>query len=60
MTDSSRRGSLLWTVNKMQRVGWLLRDRISADTWLVLNRLAQKLGDPLPEEPFRRSARLTS
>ena len=56
ITDSHRRGGLLWTVNKMHRVGWLLRDRVSTDTWLVLSRLAQKFSEPMPDAPFRRSA----
>ncbi|MBS1877309.1 MAG: circularly permuted type 2 ATP-grasp protein [Acidobacteria bacterium] len=56
VTDPERRGGLLWTLNKMHRLGWLLRDRISADTWLVLSRLTQKFVEPLPGDPFRRSA----
>ncbi len=56
VTDPERRGGLLWTVNKMHRLGWLLRDRISTDTWLVLSRLAQKFAEPMPADPFRRSA----
>lgn len=56
ITDPERRGGLLWTVNKMHRVGWLLRDRISTDAWLVITRLTQKFSEPMPDPPFRRSA----
>jgi uncharacterized circularly permuted ATP-grasp superfamily protein/uncharacterized alpha-E superfamily protein len=58
ITDPGRRGGLLWTVNRMHRIGWLLRDRLSTDTWLVLNRLAQKFQEPMPPDPVRRSALL--
>jgi uncharacterized circularly permuted ATP-grasp superfamily protein/uncharacterized alpha-E superfamily protein len=54
--DPERRGSLAWTVNKMHRIGWLLRDRVSTDTWMVLSRLAQRFQEPLPVPPFRQSA----
>ncbi len=58
ITDADRRGGVMFTVNRMQRIGWLLRDRISTDTWLVLNRLAQKFEEPMPPNPVRRSALL--
>ena len=58
ITDTERRGGLAWMIIKMHRIGWLLRDRITTDTWIVLNRLAQKFQEPMPAPPFRHSASL--
>jgi uncharacterized circularly permuted ATP-grasp superfamily protein/uncharacterized alpha-E superfamily protein len=41
--DGARPGSLRWTLDALQRVSRTVRDRISSDTWRVLNRL--KLGE---------------
>ena len=37
--DGTRGGSLQWTLEALQRVSRTVRDRISSDTWRVLNRL---------------------
>ena len=37
--DGARPGSLQWTLDALQRVSRTVRDRISSDTWRVLNRL---------------------
>jgi uncharacterized circularly permuted ATP-grasp superfamily protein/uncharacterized alpha-E superfamily protein len=37
--DSERRGGLAWSLLEVRRLAWLLRDRISADSWRVLHRL---------------------
>jgi uncharacterized circularly permuted ATP-grasp superfamily protein/uncharacterized alpha-E superfamily protein len=50
---SAERSSLGWQIQKARRAGWLLRDRISADAWRILNHLAQQLPDTLPPEPLR-------
>ena len=39
VSESSRRGSFGWQIHQLHRVGWLLRDRLSADTWKILSRL---------------------
>jgi uncharacterized circularly permuted ATP-grasp superfamily protein/uncharacterized alpha-E superfamily protein len=53
MIYGSARSSLAWQLQKTRRAGWLLRDRISADAWRILNHLAQQLPDTLPPEPLR-------
>ena len=40
--DRARPGSLQWTLDALQRVSRTVRDRISSDTWRVLNRLTLK------------------
>jgi uncharacterized circularly permuted ATP-grasp superfamily protein/uncharacterized alpha-E superfamily protein len=37
--DGARPGSLQWTLDALQRVSRTVRDRLSSDTWRVLNRL---------------------
>ena len=37
--DGARPGSLQWTLDALQHVSRTVRDRISSDTWRVLNRL---------------------
>ncbi|PWU05379.1 MAG: hypothetical protein C5B51_14635 [Terriglobia bacterium] len=48
--------NLAWNIRQVRRLGWLLRDRISADAWRILNQLEQQLPDTAPPEPFRISA----
>jgi uncharacterized circularly permuted ATP-grasp superfamily protein/uncharacterized alpha-E superfamily protein len=52
--DDSR-NSLPANIHQIRRVGWLLRDRISADAWRVLNQLDRQLSSPPPPEPLRFS-----
>src|SRR5260370_29507618 len=40
--DGARPGSLQWTLDALQRVSRTVRDRISSDTWRVINRLKLK------------------
>jgi uncharacterized circularly permuted ATP-grasp superfamily protein/uncharacterized alpha-E superfamily protein len=48
--DSDSRGSLAWNVHRIRRVAWLLRDRISADAWNIVNHFDQQFSPaPLPE-----------
>ena len=53
--DSERRDSLAWNTHQVRRLGWLLRDRISADAWRILNQLDQQMSADPPSEPFRIS-----
>jgi uncharacterized circularly permuted ATP-grasp superfamily protein/uncharacterized alpha-E superfamily protein len=54
--DSASRGGLGWNLHQVRRVAWLLRDRISADAWQILNRFEQEFSTPAPAEPLRISA----
>ncbi len=51
--DAEARNSLPSNVRRIRRVGWLLRDRISADAWRVINQLDLQLSAPPPPEPIR-------
>jgi uncharacterized circularly permuted ATP-grasp superfamily protein/uncharacterized alpha-E superfamily protein len=53
--DSRSRNNLPAHIRQVRRVAWLLRDRISADAWRVLNQLDQQLSSPPPPEPLRIS-----
>jgi uncharacterized circularly permuted ATP-grasp superfamily protein/uncharacterized alpha-E superfamily protein len=54
--DSESRGGLGWSLHQVRRVAWLLRDRISADAWQILNHFDQEFSTPPPDEPLRISA----
>jgi uncharacterized circularly permuted ATP-grasp superfamily protein/uncharacterized alpha-E superfamily protein len=54
--DSESRGGLGWNLHQVRRVAWLLRDRISADAWQILNHFEQEFSTPAPPEPLRISA----
>jgi uncharacterized circularly permuted ATP-grasp superfamily protein/uncharacterized alpha-E superfamily protein len=47
------RNSLLWGIRQVRRVGLLLRDRISADAWRILNQLEQQSPHAAPPGPLR-------
>ncbi len=53
--DGEGRNSLLWNIRQARRVGLLLRDRISADAWRILNQLARQSSPVPPPEPLRIS-----
>ena len=53
--NDDSRNSLPANIHHIRRVGWLLRDRISADAWRVLNQLDRQLSSPPPPEPLRFS-----
>ncbi|MGJ5820089.1 circularly permuted type 2 ATP-grasp protein [Paludibaculum fermentans] len=50
--DSDRRYSIGRIVHEARRLAWLLRDRISADAWRILNRLDNDFCTRRPAEPF--------
>jgi uncharacterized circularly permuted ATP-grasp superfamily protein/uncharacterized alpha-E superfamily protein len=50
--DSDRRYSIGWIVHEVRRLAWLLRDRISADSWRILNRLDHDFETARPPEPL--------
>jgi uncharacterized alpha-E superfamily protein len=53
--DSQVHYHLPWNIRQVRRLGWLLRDRISADAWRILNQLDQLLPAQPPTEPLRFS-----
>jgi uncharacterized circularly permuted ATP-grasp superfamily protein/uncharacterized alpha-E superfamily protein len=53
--NDDARNSLPANIHQIRRVGWLLRDRISADAWRVLNQLDRQLSAAPPPEPLRLS-----
>jgi len=53
--DSRSRNNLPSHIQRVRRVAWLLRDRISGDAWRILNQLDQQLSSPPPPEPLRIS-----
>ena len=55
--DSAARSSLGWTLHQLRRVAWLLRDRISADAWRVLNHFDQQFAAAPALEPLRARTR---
>lgn len=46
-------GGLPACMHQVRRVGWLLRDRISADAWRILNQLDEQLSSPPPPAALR-------
>jgi uncharacterized circularly permuted ATP-grasp superfamily protein/uncharacterized alpha-E superfamily protein len=53
--NSGGRSSLIWNVQQVRRLAWLLRDRISADAWTILNHFGHQFSTPAPPEPLRIS-----
>ena len=43
LSESDRRGSLRWQVHHLRNAAWLLRDRLSADSWRIISRLESDL-----------------
>jgi len=54
--DGQAHNSLPANIHRVRGVGSLLRDRISADAWRILNQLDLQLSAPPPPEPIRISA----
>jgi len=53
--DGQADNSLPANIHRVRSVAWLLRDRISADAWRILNQLDLQLSAPPPPEPIRIS-----
>jgi uncharacterized circularly permuted ATP-grasp superfamily protein/uncharacterized alpha-E superfamily protein len=53
--DGQARKNLPANIRRVRGVGWLLRDRISADSWRILNQLDLQLSSTPPPEPIRIS-----
>ncbi|HYW48482.1 MAG TPA: circularly permuted type 2 ATP-grasp protein, partial [Bryobacteraceae bacterium] len=53
--DGQAPNSLPANIHRVRSVAWLLRDRISADAWRILNQLDLQLSAPPPPEPIRIS-----
>lgn len=51
--DLGGRSSLSWNLHQVRRLAWLLRDRISADAWRILNHFAEQFSVSPPPEPLR-------
>ena len=43
LSESEQRGSLRWHVERLRNAAWLLRDRLSADSWRIISRLESDL-----------------
>ena len=43
LSDTKQRGSVGWQVNHMRTAAWLLRDRLSADSWNIISRIESDL-----------------
>ena len=43
LSESERRGGLRWQVEHLRNAAWLLRDRLSADSWRIVSRLESDL-----------------
>jgi uncharacterized circularly permuted ATP-grasp superfamily protein/uncharacterized alpha-E superfamily protein len=56
--DSSGRSSLGRNLHQVRQLAWLLRDRISADAWRILNHFTQQFATAAPPEPLRMSGAL--
>jgi uncharacterized alpha-E superfamily protein len=56
--DGQARHGLPASIHQVRGVGWLLRDRISADAWRILNHLDLQVSSPPPPEPIRISGAL--
>lgn len=52
--DPSRISSLGWNLKEMRRVAWQLKERMSADTWRVLQQLDAEFSRPMPVNPEHR------
>jgi uncharacterized alpha-E superfamily protein len=52
--DPSRTSSLGWNFKELRRVSWQVRDRLSADTWRVLQQLEAELSRVAPSDPTQR------
>lgn len=52
--DSARMGGLGWNLKQMRRSAWNLKERLSSDTWRVLQQLEADLARTPPVNPDQR------
>ena len=52
--DPSRISSLGWNLKEMRRVAWQLKERLSSDTWHVLQQLEAEFSRAVPVNPEHR------
>ena len=52
--DPSRISSLGWNLKEMRRVAWQLKERLSSDTWHVLQHLEAEFSRAVPVNPEHR------
>ena len=52
--DPSRISSLGWNLKEMRRVAWQLKERLSSDTWRVLQQLEAEFSHAVPVNPEHR------
>ena len=52
--DPSRISTLGWNLKEMRRVAWQLKERMSADTWHVLQQLEAEFSRAVPVNPEHR------
>ena len=58
--DSGGSSSLSWNLHQVRRLAWLLRDRISADAWRILNHFDQQFSRRRRPSPCASAAALGS
>ncbi|MBI1289811.1 hypothetical protein GC173_01015 [bacterium] len=46
--DENRPGSLRWMLSALRRTAWIVRDRLSSDSWRIIHRLDADLGEHDP------------
>jgi uncharacterized circularly permuted ATP-grasp superfamily protein/uncharacterized alpha-E superfamily protein len=52
--DPSKISSLGWNLKEMRRVAWQLKERLSSDTWRVMQQLEAEFSRPVPINPEHR------
>jgi uncharacterized circularly permuted ATP-grasp superfamily protein/uncharacterized alpha-E superfamily protein len=52
--DSSQTSSLRWNLKELRRVSWHLKERLSSDTWRVLQQLDSQFSGFAPANPDQR------
>jgi uncharacterized circularly permuted ATP-grasp superfamily protein/uncharacterized alpha-E superfamily protein len=54
--DPARTSGLGWNLKQMRRVAWHVKERLSADTWRVLQQIESEFSRPAPTNPDQRMA----
>lgn len=56
--DPHRAAGLIWTVNQVRRIAWQLKERLSTDSWRVLNQLDKEFQRSQPPPNVRLLAEI--